>query len=174
MKKILSAILAITLMLSMTTGFAQAVGAVAAEATIETLVPKVISTKGEIAEIGDNQIRVSGEGSYNEIVLNIQAGTYIVDAEDGTQILFTDLKKGDAVTAYYSPAVTRSIPPQSSAIALLVGTPQKGNPGQYMKVATVEQRPDGSIRVLCTNSERLVTIRPEIFAQPAAIKAGSE
>ncbi|WP_373325844.1 copper amine oxidase N-terminal domain-containing protein [Sporomusa paucivorans] len=174
MKRILSAILAITVMVSMTTGFVQAAGAVAAAATIETPVPKVISTKGKIAEIGDNRIRVAGKGSYNEIVLHIQEGTYIVDAEDGTHIPFTDLKTGDAVTAYYSPVVTRSIPPQSSAIALVVGTPETGNPGQYMKVAAVEQRPDGSVRVLCTNSERLVTIYPEIFAQPAAIKVGSE
>lgn len=173
MKRILSAILVITVMISMTTGFVQAAGAVAA-ATIKTPLPQIIATKGEIREIDDNRIRVAGEGLYNEIVLHIQAGTYIVDAQDGTQIPFTDLKKGDAVTAYYSPVVTRSIPPQSSAIALVIGTPAKGNPGQYMKVAAVEQRPDGSVRVLCTNSERLVTIQPDIFAQPAAIKVGSE
>ena len=174
MKRILSAILVITVMVSITTGFAQAAGASTGEAAFATPAPKVISTKGKITEIGDKRIRVAGEGSYNEIVLHIQDGTYIVDAQDGRQIPFTDLQQGDMVTAYYSPAVTRSIPPQSSAMALLIGTPEKGNPGQYMQVAAVEQRPDGSVRVLCTNSERLVTISPEVFVQPAAIKVGSE
>lgn len=173
MKKLLSTILAITMILSMSTVFAQE-GVISAKPVIESPVRNVISTKGEIKEINNGQVRVLGEGAYSEIVLNIQDSTYILNAQDGIQLSFKDLKKGDTITAYYGPRVTKSIPPQGSAIALIVGTPKTGSAGMYMKVAKVEENKDGSIKVLCTNSDRLVTIRPDIFTQTTDIKEGSE
>lgn len=170
MKKLLSTILAITMILSMSIGFAQEIG----DNSIESPVQNVITTKGEIKEINKGQVSVLGEGAYNEIVLNIQDSTYILNAQDGTPISFEELKKGDKITAYYSPRVTRSIPPQGNGIALIVGTPKTGGTGMYMKVAKLEKNKDGSIKVLCTNSDRLVTIRPDIFAQTTDIKEGSE
>lgn len=174
MKKLLSTILAITMILSMSIGFAQEMGDISVKSTIESPVQNVITTKGEIKEINKGQVRVLGEGAYNEIVLNIQDSTYILNAQDGTPIPFKDLKKGDTITAYYSPRVTRSIPPQGNGIALIVGTPKTGGTGMYMKVAKLEENKDGSIKVLCTNSDRLVTITPDVFAQTTDIKEGSE
>lgn len=174
MKKLLSTILAIIMILSMSVVFAQDKDGISAKPIIERSVQNVISTKGEIKGINKSQVRVFGEGAYSEIVLNIQDSTYIQNAQDGTQIPFKDLKKGDTITAYYSPSVTRSIPPQGNAIALIVGTPKTGSAGMYMKVAKVEENKDGSIKVLCTNSDRLVTIKPDIFAQTTDIKEGSE
>lgn len=173
MKKLLSAILAIIMIVSMSTVFAQE-GVISVKPVIESPVRNVISTKGEIKEINKEQVSVLGKGAYSEIVLNIQDSTYILNAQDGTQIPFKDLKKGDAITAYFGPKVTKSIPPQGNAIALIVGTPETGSAGMYMKVATAEQNKDGNIKVLCTNSDRLVTIRPDIFAQTTDIKEGSE
>lgn len=172
MKKLLSAILAITVILNMSIVFARDV--ISVEPIIERPVQNVISTKGKITEISTNQVRVLGEGAYNEIVLNVQDSTYILNAEDGTQIPFKDLKSGDTITAYYGPRVTRSIPPQGNAIALVVGTPKKGSAGMYMKVGKLEENQDGSIKVLCTNADRIVTIRPDVFAQTTEIKEGSE
>lgn len=174
MKKILSAILAITIILSMSIALAQDAGTISAKPIIERPVQNVIFTKGEIKEINKGQVRVLGEGAYKEIVLHVQDSAYILNAEDGTQIPFKDLKSGDTVTAYYGPTVSRSIPPQGNAIALIVGTPKKGSAGMYMKVANLEKNQDGSIKVLCTNSDRLVTIRPDVFVQTTAIKEGSE
>ncbi|WP_371367546.1 hypothetical protein SRRS_14450 [Sporomusa rhizae] len=174
MKKLLSAIVAIAVILNMSIVFAQEISAISAMPIIERPVYNVISTNGKIIEINKNQVRVLGEGAYNEIVLHVQDSAYILNAEDGTQIPFKDLKSGDTVTAYYGPKVTKSIPPQGNAIALIVGTPNKGSAGMYMKVANLEHNQDGSIKVLCTNSDRLVTIRPEIFAHTSDIKEGSE
>ncbi|WP_371380132.1 stalk domain-containing protein [Sporomusa aerivorans] len=134
----------------------------------------MIFTTGAIKEINQDQVRISGEGAYREIVLNVQAGAYILNAEDGAQIGLQDLKKGDKVTAYYGPAVTKSIPPQGNAIALLVGTPKTGSAGMYMQVAQLEKNQDSSIKALCTNADRIVTISPDVFAQTADIKEGSE
>lgn len=174
MKKLLSTILAISMILSISIVLAQEAGVISAKPTVERFVPNVLSTKGEIKEINKGKVSVLGEGAYREIVLNIQDSTYILNAQDGTQIPFNDLEKGDTITAYYGPGVTRSIPPQGNAIALIVGTPKTGSAGMYMKVAKVEENKDGSIKVLCTNSDRLVTIRPDIFAKPTDIKEGSE
>ncbi|TWH51956.1 stalk domain-containing protein [Sporomusa sp. KB1] len=134
----------------------------------------IISSKGEIKEINSKRIRIVGEGSYKDIVLNSNDTTNIVSAENGTPIEFQDLKPGDAVTAYYGPMVTKSMPPQGNAIALIVGTPAKGSAGMYMKVANVKENQDGSVQVLCTNGDRLVTISPDVFEQTTAIKEGSE
>lgn len=174
MKKILITMLAITMMVSGASVFAQETGGESGQLMMERTIRNVISTHGEIAENKDGRIRVVGTGAYNEIILHAQDNTYIVNAQDGTPVLAKDLKKGDVVTAYYGPAVTRSLPPQGSAIALVVGTPEKGSAGMYMKVGALQENEDGSIRVLCTNNERMVTIRPETFGDISKIKEGSE
>lgn len=174
MKRLLSTILAITMILSTSIVFAQEADVISAKPIIERSVQSVISTKGEITEVSEGRVRISGEGIYKEIILNVSSRTYILNAQDGTKISFKDLKKGDAITAYFGPAVTRSLPPQGNAIALIVGTPEKGSAGMYMKVAKLQENKDGSVRVLCTNNDRLVTIRPDTFAQISDIKEGSE
>lgn len=138
------------------------------------VIQNIISSKGEIIEISSKRLRVVGEGAYTDIVLNINDTTNIVSADNGMPIAFQDLKLGDTVTAYYGPMVTRSMPPQGNAIALIIGTPAKGSTGMYMKAAKIEENKDGSIKVLCTNGDRLVTISPDVFEQTAAIKEGSE
>lgn len=174
MKKFLATILLITLILSMPMVLTQETTAVFASPINRGAESNILSTKGEIKEIREGKVSVVGEGAYNEIVLNIQDSTYILNGLDGTQIPLEDLKKGDAITVYYGPSVTRSIPPQGNAIALIVGTTQTGSTGMYMQVAKVEEEKDGSIRVLSTNGDKLITIRPEVFAQTADINEGSE
>ena len=137
----------------------------------------VLLTIGEIKEGGDKRIRVMGEGSYKEIVLNIQDNTYIVSAEDGVPISFQDLKTGEKIAAYYSPGVSKSIPPQGNAIALVIGVPKTGTAGMYMKVAKVEKNAEGTLKAFDTNCDRIVTIKPEALAQTgdiAGIRDGSE
>jgi hypothetical protein len=173
MKRILSTMLAMVMTLSMASVSAQETGRMAVQTISERSI-QVISTTGKIEDISGGQVRILGKGAYNEIILNVQDSTYILDAQDGTKIPFKNLKKGDAITAYYGPMVTRSIPPQGNATALLVGTPKTGSGGMYMKVAKLEKTKEGSIKVLCTNSDRLVTISPAVFAKIADIKEGSE
>lgn len=174
MNKILMTLLSITMMFSASVGFAQETGGIAANLPMDRSMRDVISTQGEITEVSDGMVRITGEGAYKDIILHVQASTYILKGEDGTPVLLKDLKPGETVTAYYGPAVTRSLPPQGSAIALLVGTPKQGSVGMYMKVASLHEGKEGSIRVLCTNNERLVTILPEKLAQLSALEEGSE
>lgn len=174
MQNILTIILAMAMMLSTSLVFAQETGVAATTSIMEKPVDNVIYIKGEIKEINEGRVRVVGQGVFKEVVLNIQNSTYILNAQDGTKISFKDLKEGDAITAYYGPALTKSLPPQGNANALIVGTPEKGSTGMYMKVGKLQENNDGSIKVLSTNADRLVTIAPTVYPALADINDGSE
>lgn len=163
MKKILAIFLAMAAMLAAAPAFARA----SAEAAMD-----VLTTAGTIQEINQEQVTIVGEGAYKEIVLNAREGTHIVAGSDGAAVDFAKLKKGDKLTAYYGPRLTRSIPPQGNAIALVLGDPE--NAAMYMRAQSVEKLADGSSRVLCSNGDRLVTIRSETLAEIGDVKAGSE
>lgn len=136
--------------------------ALAAEQQIAKLQPSasgwyynnVIFTKGQLTELGENGVRVEGDGGYRDIVLNISATTHIVNAEDGTPVPFSSLQKGGDVVAYYGPGVSKSMPPQGNAFALVVGTPAKGSAGIYMKAGSVQKVDDEKIKVLSSNGDR--------------------
>lgn len=132
----------------------------------------VLLTTGTVQQINDKQITVSGEGAFQEVILNVDETTYVVTAKDGSSMDFSSIKKGDQIAAYYGPRLTRSLPPQGHAIALIVGNPENG--AMYMKVATLETLKGGGVRALDSNKDRLVTILPEVFAETARIQEGSE
>ena len=134
----------------------------------------VIFSKGQLTEINDGSVRVEGDGGYRDIVLNISATTHIVNAEDGTPVLFNSLQKGTSVVAYYGPGVSKSMPPQGNAFALVVGTPAKGSAGIYMKAGSVQKVDYEKIKVLSSNGDRLITITNEVFPNLNAIKEGSD
>lgn len=139
---------------------------------MQDAVQNVLVTSGTIKEIKGQQVTIIGEGAFTEVVLNVGEDTYVVGGENGEKVNFAKLKKGDAITSYYGSALTRSIPPQGRAIALITGAHEDA--AMYMKVKTVEKIANGGVRVLCTNSDRLITINPEILAGAVEIQEGSE
>lgn len=166
MKKIFAAVIMFVMTFSAAIAFA---GNLPAQ---QQTAQDVLMTRGTIQEISQNQLQIVGEGNFTEIILNVGERAHIVSGENGTATDFSKLKQGDKVTAYYGPRLTRSIPPQGQAIALILGDPDHA--AMYMKAATVETLSDGSVRVLCSNGDRLVTIRPEVFSGISDIKEGSE
>ena len=134
----------------------------------------VIFTKGQITEINENSVRVEGEGGYRDIVLHISPTTQIVNAEDGSPVALASLQKGSSLVAYYGPGVSKSMPPQGNAFALVVGTPSKGSAGIYMKAGSVQKPADEMIKVMSSNGDRVITITNEVFPNLNSIKEGSE
>lgn len=59
------------------------------------------------------------ETSPEEVVLNLSAETMIVD-QDGKEVKASELKKEDKVLAFYSPVLTRSLPPIGNATKIVV------------------------------------------------------
>ena len=134
----------------------------------------VIFTKGQLTEVGSDSVRVEGDGGYKDIVLNVSQATQIVNAEDGAQVAFASLKKGENVVAYYGPGVSKSMPPQGNAFALVVGKPTSGSAGIYMKAGSIQQQDNESIKVLSSNGDRVITITSDVFPHLNVIREGSE
>ncbi|MGL5207279.1 MAG: stalk domain-containing protein [Acidaminococcaceae bacterium] len=174
MKRILVIFSVLMTLLSFSTAFAEGQGAKLQSSAAGWYHNNVIFTKGQLTEINDGSVRVEGEGGYRDIVLNLSATTHIVNAEDGMPVPFSALYKGESVVAYYGPGVSKSMPPQGNAFALVVGTPAKGAAGIYMKVGSIEKVEDGRIKALSSNGDRLITISSEVFPQLTAIREGSE
>ena len=70
--------------------------------------------------------------------------------------------------------VSKSMPPQGNAFALVVGTPAKGGAGIYMKAGSIDKVDGGKIKVLSSNGDRLITITSEVLPHLEAIREGSE
>lgn len=170
MRKLVALIALMSTFLVAGIGFAN--GQSSHAAMMQDAVQNVLLTSGTIKEIKGQRVTIVGEGAFKEVILNVSEDTYVVEGQNGEKINFDKLKKGDVITSYYGPVLTRSIPPQGQAIALITGA--REDAAMYMKAKTVEKLDNGGVRVLCTNSDRLVTINPEVFAGVSEIQEGAE
>lgn len=105
--------------------------------------PAVISMAGEIKEITGRGVLIAADDKKTlNILAKVFEDTYIYSDEKNEFINITELKVGQAVTVYHSPAMTRSIPPQAKAFAIIVG---KGvNMARYCQVDEVYTADKGS------------------------------
>ena len=134
MKKILSLILAVTLLGSIV-ALAQENDTllIAEEPAVESIefIPEKMVVEGTVKSVTEDQIELE------ELVLNTDENTRILDAE----LIPVEIKEGDIVTAVVSTMTTRSLPPQSYAFYVVVKDDQIGAP-LYM---TVEKYENGVI-----------------------------
>ncbi|MGM1046394.1 MAG: copper amine oxidase N-terminal domain-containing protein [Bacillota bacterium] len=86
-----------------------------------------IGTSGSVTEVASSdagtKITVKGFGmtetSPEEVVLNLSPETIIVD-QDGKEVKASELKKEDKLLAFYSPVLTKSLPPIGNASKLVL------------------------------------------------------
>ena len=70
----------------------------------------------------DNQSDVSSSG---EMIIHIDpAHSVVVDAVNGLPVELSDLEEGESFVAYLGPAMTMSLPPQTTAYAVVVKIPE--------------------------------------------------
>lgn len=175
MKKTVTTVLTIALTLSIsTTGFAAAnvntpVPIAIGEAALQA--PTVICMYGQVTKIQDNKIEVKQAGKEELIVLHISENTYLLDAVSGAP-LDQELKVGDSVAAYYGPAVAASLPPQSTAVAIIANIPQDMGFPFYAKVEGVEPV-EGGIKVTTDAGSRIITLTKDII-DVNAVKVDTE
>lgn len=76
-------------------------------------------------ENGSVRLQNSGEmdGVLNDVILHIHEDTLILNAVDGAPMALDDLREGEMVYAYAGSAMTRSMPPQASAVVILGSIP---------------------------------------------------
>ena len=86
--------------------------------------PSSVTVVADIAEVNTDAevpyilVNVDGEEA-NQLHLHISEETALIKA-DGTPIALTDLTKESIIVAYHSTMVTRSLPPQSTAFAVVL------------------------------------------------------
>ena len=73
----------------------------------------------------------------NEIVLNLSEEVYILDASTGMPVAYDEIEDGSTVYAYIGPAMTMSLPPQSTAEMLLVNVPSDFKVPDYVEVKSM-------------------------------------
>ena len=133
---------------------------------------KLLKTSGKIVEVNENQIVVKGTGDQNIIAVNISDKTYILDGDKGKAKKMKNLKVGREVTVYYSPVMTRSLPPQTAAIAVLLGEADEDQ-GRYMLVDQVEMSEDQSYITLIDEEHSLIaTVDEDAYKHYADLKSG--
>ena len=137
-------------------------------------VQDVLFTTGEILEVNDNVLIIKGEGHHNLVAAVITDNTYLLDGKNGKAKKLSSFKVGKEVTVYYSPKMTRSIPPQTEAYAVVLGDNSE-KIGKFFKVEEVTLSEDGAyVTVVNTNESLVATIDKKANKNFAAIKAGDE
>lgn len=110
---------------------------------------------GTVKELSEKSVYIenSSEGApYQKIVVKISEDTAIVDAVTGTAKTFADLKEGETLYAYVSPAMTRSIPPQAIAELIICNIPSDLGVPTYAQVEHVTVREDGKVDLLVSGA----------------------
>ena len=115
--------------------------------------------RGTIVSDADGLLEVaSPEGA--SVMLKLAAEPYVVDCLSGNPASLQD-RSNDTVVAYYGPVETRSMPPQSNPILIIVNVPDNGFPPHYAKAEAVEK--DGeAVKVTVDNGSLIITINPDV------------
>ena len=140
------------------------------EAVEEQRIIRLLSTVGMIEEINDNHFVIKGNDEQMTVELNINDDTYLLNGVTGEILTWDMLSTGDAVTAYYSPALTRSIPPQGQAIALVIG--KETRRGMFVNVQRVISEDSLGLTFLNQNEDMEILIPTDDRGQIPHIKAG--
>ncbi len=90
-----------------------------------------------------------------EIQLNVDEQTFVVNNETGVPASLADLKAGDKVFVYYSPAMTRSLPPQAACELILVNVGDK-TPASLHEVGTVTKEEDGKYAITTLAGDMII------------------
>ena len=116
--------------------------------------------KGSIVNETDNEtdktIEINPDNGEGNLILNLGDRPVIVDCVSGQPVAIKD-RTGDSVAAYYGPATTRSIPPQSNAIVVMLNVTNNAFPPHYSKVESVERTAD-QVKVTVDNGSLIVMI----------------
>ncbi|MGM9529168.1 MAG: hypothetical protein ACI3XH_04140 [Phascolarctobacterium sp.] len=136
--------------------------------------PSMLRMSGAITEITGKKVVIRGEGQECVVAI-IGDNTKIVKGAKGKLRSAKELKVGQEVVAYYSARMTRSLPPQAQAFAIVLGDVRKEYLPQYFVVDKVQHVPDGSfVRVLNSTNDVIARIDKYACEDFASIKEGDE
>ena len=87
--------------------------------------PDLVRVQGTASVEGDRILVTNSNewAEYPEIALSLAKDTLILNAVDGSAMAAEDLREGEYVYAYVSPAMTDSLPPITTAAVILAAIP---------------------------------------------------
>lgn len=136
--------------------------------------PSMLRMSGTITEITGNKVVIRGEGQECVVAI-IGDNTKIVKGAKGKLRSAKELKPGQRVMVYYSARMTRSLPPQAQAYAIVIGDMRKEYLPHYFVVDKVQSASDGScVRVLNSTNDVIARIDKYACEDYASIKEGDE
>ena len=122
------------------------------------------TTIGTVQEVGENSILVKND--QTEIQFNLDESTWLVDGQQGIPVTLQDLQ-GKEVVVSHSMAMTRSLPPQSYAYAIIVKGDVTPN---YAIVEEVADSEIGAVRLTTNNGGMWVTVAKDAEIKPLKTK----
>lgn len=152
-------------------------GAAAAQQTVAPVqqqklqVTEVHQTDSVYDYITAAPINADGKAvSAQSVRLNLSGNTVYMDTQTGIASTPAKIQTGDAIYAYYSAAMTRSIPPQANCYAVVVNLDDNAAPAHYLTAESVTANADGSVTVLAENGSLLVTVGKDTPISPYLTK----
>ena len=111
-------------------------------------ITKIDEATGDIS-FNSNEYAVDGQGDYsdtvNEIVLKTTADTPVLDGMSLAPVALSEIDTAQPVYVWTAQAMTMSIPPQTTAQAIIVNVPQDASAPMYVVAQQVKTGEDGSI-----------------------------
>lgn len=92
----------------------------------------------------------SGNVIEGDVIVNISNDTLILDGENGYPLELKDLQAGETVYAYIGPAMTMSLPPQTSGEVIIGKVPADAKAPEYLTVTSMTENADGSWKLVST------------------------
>lgn len=138
-------------------------------------VPKELQMAGSVTGRNGDMITITNDNKKTDsVALHITDDTFVIQNGTGYYLNGFDIREGEQVKAWYGPVLTRSLPPQGKADAVIAGE-QNGRPTfTYFNIGKVEPQENGSVRVLNVNESQYVTIFPQVYPDVAELKAGDK
>jgi|GEM_PF-5882897 len=92
-----------------------------------------------------------------QIKLNMTYGI-VLNTQTGELMDLTELEAGDNIVAYYSTAITRSMPPIANCDAIVANIGDTHAPAMMLGVGNITKNEDGSLNFLSTDGAFMITI----------------
>lgn len=132
-------------------------GADTAEAQLAVRMGAMVSVTSVQKEAEAYKFMLVKTEDGQEIQLNLDAQTLVVNNETGVPAALEEIKVGDKVFVYYSPAMTRSLPPQSACELILVNVGEK-TPASLHEVGTVKKDAAGKSAITTAAGDMIISV----------------
>ncbi len=183
-QRLLAALMAVSMTLCSGAAFAEgAAETLTTQPVAEMAMPSSVMVDGIVSQVQTEEevpYILLGEDRADQLHLHISQETVLIKA-DGTPISLADIKAGDTLRVYHSAMTTRSLPPQTTALAVILMEDDAVIPPLYLVAGDITKTEegleissdDGSYLVRPTKDTEVVPYKTRNIVTAADIKKGN-